>query len=170
MNSILFGFKGCGKTHFGSLLAKKLKLPFVDTDEQILQLYAEESERKLTIKNLYQLIGEEEFRKLEMRAVARLVGIRNSVIALGGGAVLHPRTLAVLQTMGTLIYLQASLTTLQNRGVTLLAGPIEKFYEERISFYESIPSHCVNVDSMEYNEILTSLCTIVTEGSMAYGC
>lgn len=169
MNSILFGFKGSGKTHFGKILANKLGCPFIDTDDLILKLYEEESNRNITVRNLYQCIGEEEFRKLEMRAVTRLIGVKNSVIALGGGAILHPTNLAVLESMGTLIYLQVSLETLQNRGVTLLAGPIEKFYQERISVYEAISSHCINVDSLEESEVLELLSAITTEGVISYG-
>jgi shikimate kinase len=169
MNSILFGFKGCGKTYFGNRLASKLQCPFIDTDDLILSLYAEESKPKPTIKSLYAWVGEEEFRNLEMRAVTRLIGVKNSVIALGGGAILHPRNFAILQAMGVLIYLQVGLGTLQNRGVSLLAGPIEKFYHERISLYESIPAHCIQVDSLEESQVLQSLYEIATEGVVSYG-
>jgi len=169
MNSILFGFKGCGKTYLGKLLAQRLGRSFIDTDDVMLTLYGQEFPGKISIKELYQRIGEQEFRNLEIRAISQLIGVKNSIIALGGGTILQPRNLDLLQTMGTLIYLQVSLSTLKKRGTQLLVGPLDKLYEERIPWYESIASHRVNVDSLDEKEILASLCAIATQGASSYG-
>ena len=40
MNIILFGFKSCGKTHFGKKLSFQLSRPFIDTDQMIEEEYA----------------------------------------------------------------------------------------------------------------------------------
>ena len=157
MNRVLFGFKGCGKTYFGRLLAKKLQCSFIDTDERILDCYQQTSGKILSIKELHQKIGEEAFRLLEKEVVQELQGIENSVIALGGGTVLFPENLKILQAMGTMIYLKISLETLQKRGVTFSLGPIEDLYGKRLSLYESIPAICVLVDSLQEQEIVEQM-------------
>ncbi|MBI3236336.1 MAG: hypothetical protein HYZ48_01300 [Chlamydiales bacterium] len=40
MNTILIGFKSCGKTYFGKKLAEHLSLPFIETDSLIEKEYA----------------------------------------------------------------------------------------------------------------------------------
>jgi shikimate kinase len=167
MNKIVFGFKGCGKTHFGQLLAQKLKCPFVDTDHLMLEFYGEPSQS--TIQDLYQSVGEKEFRALEKKAVGRLLGVENSVIALGGGTILDSENLVTLQRLGILIYLQVELTTLERRGISFLVGSIETIYQERIFLYESIPAYRIRVDSGEESEILASLHALARLGESTYG-
>ena len=55
----LIGFMGCGKTHWGQLLSKKLDLPFHDLDELIAD-HAQKS-----ISEIFAEKGEAGFRSLE---------------------------------------------------------------------------------------------------------
>jgi shikimate kinase len=159
MNVILFGFKGCGKTYFGKLLAKELDCQFVDTDDIIIQLHAKESGQHLTPRAIYQSIGDVGFRLLEKKAISTLITIKNAVIALGGGAVLSPQNIEILQKIGKLIYLEASLETIKGRGITLLEGPIEKLYFERMPVYHSISAPHINVDILNEKTVLSILCS-----------
>ena len=54
---LLVGMMGSGKTSVGRMLAKKLGLPFVDSDKEI------EKSTGFTISDLFARYGEEEFRK-----------------------------------------------------------------------------------------------------------
>ena len=54
----LIGFMGCGKTHWGNELSRKLNLPFFDLDHQI-----EEKEEK-PVTAIFSEEGEEYFRLL----------------------------------------------------------------------------------------------------------
>jgi shikimate kinase len=133
MNVILFGFKGAGKTFLGKQIAERYGWPFVDTDELLLS-----SSKYESLRGLYNAVGETEFRKLESQVVFSLQAYTQTVIALGGGAVLDPANVAFLQTIGQLVYLEAKLETLQARGVTLPSGELEKTYRQRLPIYESI--------------------------------
>lgn len=88
-----------------------------------------------------------------------------SVIALGGGAILSPSSQAHLQTIGKLIYLKASLSTLQKRFDQVPAfldekKPMEslkKLYQERTMIYESIAADHIDTDLFSKEEILQIL-------------
>jgi shikimate kinase len=80
----LIGPMGAGKSSIGRRLAKRLDLPFTDTDAVI-------ASRHGPIPELFAVGGEAGFRGLERTVVAEALG-RGGVVALGGGAVLDPGT------------------------------------------------------------------------------
>ena len=82
-NLILLGMMAVGKTTIGRILAKKLKLEFIDTDSSI------EKENLMKIAKIFKTKGEPFFRKEEERIVLESLKKNNSVIALGGGAFMN---------------------------------------------------------------------------------
>lgn len=144
-NLILFGFRGCGKTYFGRLLAEKLQRPFFDTDDLLVALDG----KQLTPRAIHRAIGEKAFRALETQAILSLMHVERSVIALGGGAVLEEENVKLLQTMGRLIYLDAKFETVEPR-----VGPLKELYEQRKPIYESIPARRVSVEDPNIIEVL----------------
>jgi shikimate kinase len=170
MNVILFGFKGCGKTHFGRLLASRINKPFIDTDDLIMDLYAETGHR-LPVREIYQILGEKKFRLLETDAIHRLADMTESVIALGGGAALNSEHVAFLQKLGQMVYLEASFETIQKRilkqGVPPFVeanNPIEslrKIYHERKPVYESIFACRINTDLFDEEGVIAALISII---------
>ncbi|MBQ3420901.1 MAG: AAA family ATPase, partial [Romboutsia sp.] len=81
MRIILIGFMGVGKTTIGKIIAKKLKLNFVDMDN-----YIEKREGK-SISKIFEAYGEQHFRKLESESLKDLIKSDNIVISTGGGIV-----------------------------------------------------------------------------------
>jgi len=117
---VLVGFSGAGKSTVGSILARLLGWAFVDTDLEV-QLHAGTS-----INDLFAREGEAGFRLRERRAVARALSNSRAVVALGGGALLHPQTLAQLEHTGLCMLLHAPLarcTERLTRGDRPLLGP-----------------------------------------------
>jgi shikimate kinase len=179
MNIILFGFKGSGKTHFGQLLAIALKRPFIDTDNLMVELYAQESGQRLSIRAIHQLLGEKSFRALESQAITTLSEIANSVIALGGGALMNPKNVAFLQTIGQLVYLEASFETVQkrifDRGKPSFIEAddsiesLRKIYHDRKSVYESIAASRIDTDLFDQAGVLAALRSIATMEEPPYG-
>ena len=83
---VLIGFMGAGKTTVGHLLAERLGLPFMDTDLVI------EQRTRRSVRDIFATDGEPAFRQLEHTVTAELLAGPDAVLALGGGAVLHPET------------------------------------------------------------------------------
>ena len=79
-NLVFLGMMGSGKSSIGSLVAKKLKLNFVDIDNEI------EENLNLTIKKIFEVKGEDYFRKIEEQVTLKKLKLNSTVISLGGGA------------------------------------------------------------------------------------
>ena len=105
MNIVLFGIKGCGKTTFGRMLAKERGCAFIDTDHLIEEIYQINRQKKLTCRQIYEEVGPVTFRALEYEVVQSLQDVQNSVIAVGGGAMLLYENIEALQKNSHLIYL-----------------------------------------------------------------
>lgn len=82
---VLVGPPGAGKTTIGRLVADRLGVPFSDTDELV------EERAGRSVSDIFVLDGEPAFRQLEREAVVEALQ-RPGVVALGGGAVMDPRT------------------------------------------------------------------------------
>jgi len=79
-NLVFLGMMGSGKSSIGLLIAKKLKVNFIDVDKEI------EKELGITIKKIFETKGENYFRKIEEKITLGKLKSNSSVIALGGGA------------------------------------------------------------------------------------
>ena len=79
-NLVFVGMMGSGKSSIGSLVAKKLKLNFVDVDNEI------EKNLGISIKKIFEDKGEKYFRKIEERITLKKLKLSSTVISLGGGA------------------------------------------------------------------------------------
>ncbi len=171
MNLILFGFKASGKTHFGKLLAMKMHRPFIDTDDLILELYAKESGKRRTMREIYAELGQDQFRAFETSALHLLKHIADSIISLGGGAVLNPENVEFLQTVGTMVYLKTSPEKLKERifknelpSFLDPKDPEGSFYrmvQERDPIYRSIPALTVDTDALDEAGVLAALNSIL---------
>lgn len=98
-NVYLCGFMGCGKSHIGRMLAKRLDRQFVDLDS-----YIEEKEGK-PISRIFADEGEPYFREAEARYIREMP--ENCIVATGGGAVINPDTAEAAAKTGTIVFLDA---------------------------------------------------------------
>jgi shikimate kinase len=90
----LVGFMGAGKTTVGRALSQQLGSPFEDLDDRIRQREGK------TIEQIFRQSGEAEFRRAETAALRELLADLGSslrVVALGGGAFVHPGNLALIE-------------------------------------------------------------------------
>jgi shikimate kinase len=106
---VLVGLMGAGKSTVGRRLAKRLDLPFVDSDVEI------EEASGASTADLFERYGEHDFRDGERRLVARLVEGDVRVIATGGGAFIDPRTRQLLNERAITIWLDAPIEVLAER-------------------------------------------------------
>tara|TARA_B100001027_G_scaffold215087_1_gene188378 strand:- start:1010 stop:1522 length:513 start_codon:yes stop_codon:yes gene_type:complete len=82
-NLVFLGMMGSGKTSIGFLVAKELKLDFIDIDNEI------EKKLKTTISKIFENNGEDFFRKVEEKITLKNLKLHSSVISLGGGAFMN---------------------------------------------------------------------------------
>jgi len=100
---------GVGKSEVGHRLAKELGLNFLDTDELI------EKTEERTISEIFKIDGEEYFRKLETEVLKTLQDYDNYVLSTGGGIILREENVALLKSMGPVIWLWAGPETVYER-------------------------------------------------------
>ena len=82
-NLVFLGMMGSGKSSIGLMVAKKLKLNFVDIDNEI------EKELGKKITDIFKENGEDFFRKIEEKITLKKLKLNSSVISLGGGAFIN---------------------------------------------------------------------------------
>ena len=100
---------GAGKSTVGRRLARRLGLPFVDSDSEI------EGAVGLSAAELFERFGEADYRDGERRLVARLIDGKVRVIATGGGVFVDPRTRALLKERAITVWLDAPVEVLADR-------------------------------------------------------
>jgi shikimate kinase len=99
---VLVGLPGSGKTTVGRQLARRLHLPFVDSD------HALEEYLGCSIREYFEREGEERFRDLESKVLDHLSECHEGVLSTGGGSVLRPINRERLRARGHVFYLRSS--------------------------------------------------------------
>ena len=84
-NLVFLGMMGSGKSSIGSLVAKKLKLNFIDVDKEI------EKELGISISKIFETKGEDYFRKFEEKITLKILRINSTVVSLGGGSFVNKK-------------------------------------------------------------------------------
>jgi len=111
---------GVGKSTVGRRLAKRLGLPFVDSDSEIEEAVG------LPAGELFERYGEQDYRDGERRLVARLIDGQVRVIATGGGVFVDPRTRQLLNENTITIWLDAPVDVLAERTARRDTRPLLK--------------------------------------------
>jgi shikimate kinase/3-dehydroquinate synthase len=142
----LVGFMGAGKTTIGEEVARKLGRYFRDVDREI------EEDAEMSIPQMFELWGEAEFRRREEHWTSHALEYAEepTVIALGGGAVMHPRTRELLREHAMTVWIDVDVETAWERareGQRPLAREEEAFrrvYEERLPLYTDVADAVAN--------------------------
>lgn len=97
----LIGLPGSGKSSVGRQLARRLQLPFTDSDQVIEQRLG------CPIREFFEREGEERFRDIEEEVLDELTQ-QPGVLSTGGGAVLRAANRAHLHGRGKVVYLKST--------------------------------------------------------------
>ncbi|MFF1780125.1 shikimate kinase [Streptomyces virginiae] len=152
---VLVGPMGSGKSTVGALLAERLGVPFLDTDHEV------ERRTGRTVADIVTTDGEPSFRELEHEAVTRAAAEHTGVLALGGGAVLHAGTRALLAALPT-VFLDVRVDEAMKRlgdgaGRPLLADGPQRSWEhlmaDRRALYLGLARAVVPTDGRTPREI-----------------
>ena len=106
---LLVGMMGVGKTSLGRIIARRLDLPFVDSDKEI------EAMTGFTISDLFARYGEREFRAGEERVMARLLNGKPCVLSSGVGAFLSEKTRAIAHDKAISVWIKAEAAVISGR-------------------------------------------------------
>ena len=142
MNIVFIGLPGSGKTTVGRQLARRLKLPFLDSDHEI------EARIGCSIREFFEREGEARFRDIEQEVLDTLTQTGDQVLSTGGGAVLRPVNRQHLRQRGRVIYLKSTSEDLfqrlrhdSNRPLLQVADPLQKIknlFAERDPLYREV--------------------------------
>ena len=101
---------GCGKTHWGKQLSRKLEIPFFDLDEQIV------SSEGRSINDIFEKDGEEYFRLKEKEVLYILSESHEDfVMACGGGTPCFYNNIDYMNRTGVTVWINSSVDSLFER-------------------------------------------------------
>ncbi|PMP67079.1 MAG: shikimate kinase [Thermodesulfobacterium geofontis] len=157
---ILIGFRCVGKTTIGKRLAEILNWEFLDLDILIQEKFGK------TIKEIVEERGWEYFRKIEKEEMKKFEKLKNAVIALGGGSVIHKEEMEGLLKDSLVVWLYSSpeviLKRMKEDEKTFYQRPalknldlekeINEILEERIPLYERFSHFRLNTDKISIEE------------------
>jgi len=150
----LVGMTGCGKTSVGRILAKRLAIPFIDLDAEIVTRFGD-------IKKIFAEQGEEEFRKREYCTLCSLLdrysvnteqtSVTDSlvfpslILATGGGVPTYRPSFHLLKKHTAVVWLWRNPNEIPSDSPIFSRPPINgnienyrKLLAERIPLYRSI--------------------------------
>jgi shikimate kinase len=123
----LIGLPGSGKSTVGRHLARRLSLPFLDSDHVIEQRIG------CSIREFFEREGEERFRDMEQAVLDELTRGVPGVLSTGGGSVLRAENRACLRGRGQVVYLRSTpeevfrrLRHDRNRPLLQVADPLQR--------------------------------------------
>jgi shikimate kinase len=152
---VLVGPPGAGKTTVGRLLARRLGLDFVDTDDVIVARAGK------PVTEIFVDDGEDAFRAMERAAVADRLATFEGVLALGGGAVLARPTRQALAGHAV-VFLSVGVPVAArriglNRDRPLLLGnpraQLRVLLDARLPLYREVAAAIVETDELTPDEV-----------------
>jgi shikimate kinase len=152
---VLVGPPGAGKTTVGRLVADRLGLSFRDTDLDVVEAAGR------PIADIFVDDGEAAFREMEAAAVRAALS-DDGVVALGGGAVLDPRTRELLGDC-RVVFLSVGLADGVRRVGLSAARPVlalnpraqlQQLLSERLPLYRAVARAEVPTDGLAAREVV----------------
>ena len=160
-NLFLIGYRGTGKSALGKKISKKLKMPFVDTDEIIVKLAGK------NIPEIFANDGEEVFRQFETDALKKACEKKGQIISCGGGIIVKERNHSLLMENGIVCLLKADAKTIfrriykdGNRPALTDKDPYEEIVhllEVRGPLYEKVKTFEVDTSINGFDECVSEI-------------
>lgn len=158
-NIYLVGMPGCGKSTIGKKISEELAIEFLDLDDYIV------SYSKRSIADMFQE-GEKVFRNAETNCLKEVSKKENLIVATGGGVVVTPENIEIMQTSGKIIFIDCDVETILKNS-TLDGRPLLKdktkiydLYNNRIALYKKAAMHTV-LNNSTFDETIKNIKKII---------
>ncbi len=151
---VLIGPPGSGKSTVGPLLADRLGVGFLDTDDEVASV------ARKPVSDIFVEDGEAAFREVERTVVERALGY-HGVVALGSGAVTDEQTRQLLAGH-RVIYLETGFTAVAKRSglsrprIPMPGNPrgmLRAMLEQRHPLYQQLAVVTIDTDGLSPEEI-----------------
>lgn len=129
---VLVGMMGAGKSSVGWRLARKLGIPFSDTDQEV------EKAAGCSVADIFETWGEKAFRDAERRIIKRLLAEPTQIVSTGDGAFFDEASRALIKENAISLWLRADPEILYERVIRrdtrplLFEGDAKQILEEMI--------------------------------------
>lgn len=120
----LIGMPGSGKSTIGKVLAERMSMAFLDTDEEILK------ETGRTPEQIIEEEGEKSLRVYETDLLQRILHRTDLVVSTGGGLPVFEDNMAKMLQNAMTVYLKYSAEILWERLQNDRMRPLSKTFEE----------------------------------------
>ncbi len=162
-NIILIGLPSAGKSTIGVILAKTIRMDFIDTDIVI----QEKTGKRL--QEIIDLQGTETFLKIEEDTILSLQR-SNAIISTGGSVVFSDRAMKHLKSYGIVVYLIISfeemvrrLYNIKTRGIVLIPGQtLRDLYTQRIPLYEKYADVRIECSDDDFEDVVSKIIDSIT--------
>ncbi len=157
-NIVLVGMPGSGKSTVGVILAKLLSYDFIDTDVLI------QSSQRRALQDIVDRDGHLALRNIEEDTLLSL-DLQHHVIATGGSAVYSAAAMAHLAAIGTIVFLDVALATLEarvdnlaTRGLVRRPGQsLADLFAEREALYKRAADITINCTGMTQEAVCSAI-------------
>lgn len=160
---VLVGLPGSGKTTVGRQLARRLRIPFIDSDHVIEQRLG------CAIRTFFEHEGEDAFRDIESQVLDELSAHFQGVLSTGGGSVLRPINRERLHARGQVFYLRAApeevfrrLRHDRNRPLLQVDDPMKKLrdlYQVRDPLYREAAHYIIETSRPSVSGLVNMITT-----------
>lgn len=129
---VLVGMMGAGKSSVGWRLARKLGVPFSDTDQEV------EKAAGCSVADIFETWGEKAFRDAERRIIKRLLGGPIQIVSTGDGAFFDEESRSLIKENAISLWLRADPEILYERVIRrdtrplLFDGDAKQILEEMV--------------------------------------
>ncbi|MDP8217535.1 MAG: shikimate kinase [Candidatus Theseobacter exili] len=165
-NIVLFGFMGTGKTEVSKILSKRFGKIIVEMDEWI------EKQEGMSISMIFDSKGESYFRGKERELIEDLSNKEDLIISTGGGVVLNPGNIELLNQNGFCVCLKALPEEIfkrtcneSHRPLLEVENPLEKIkciLRDRKQYYDKIP-YSILTDGLTVMEVVDCIADMYEE-------